>query len=320
MSTRFSAINLSLLPAPNAIEKVEFERILSESKAAFLEIYNALRVRQPSLPIINTLDLETDVINIVFQVCAYREMIVRQVGNDKYKAATLAYATGTDLDNKAAELGVARKLLDVGDPNTTPPIAPVYESDDEFRVRAQLAWEALSTAGPAGAYLYHALTAHEDVLDAAIFGPESGEDVDPGEVRVTILSREEGGTASPELLEVASEYLSADIRRPLTDSVIVESATISEYEVVATIKVRPGSSAEVVRQAAEAAVHAYVEDQYAIGESIRRSRLAAALYVSDDLGRSPVVDVIITSPAVDVVTGARSAPKCSGITVTAEVA
>ncbi len=318
--TRFAAINLSALPAPAAIEQISFEAILAEMKSAFLAAYEEHRIRNPQLPAIDTLHLETEPLNIAFQTMAFREVLVRQVGNDKYKAATLAYATEADLDNKAAELGVVRKVIDIGDPNATPPIAPTYESDIDFRFRAQLAWEGLSVAGSYGAYLFQTLTAHADVLDAAIFGPESGEDVNPGQVRVTILSREEGGTASPDLLAAVEAYLSSDLRRPLTDQVLVESATITSYAVEATVKVRPGSSAEVVRKAAEDAVRLYTEQQYGIGQAIRRSRIAAALYVGDDAGRSPVIDVTIASPASDVVTGARAAPKCTGVTVSVEVA
>ncbi|WP_274626574.1 baseplate assembly protein [Arvimicrobium flavum] len=317
--TRFAAINLATLPAPEAIEQISFEVILAEMKGAFLAAYTEARVRNPELPVIDTLNLETEPLNIAFQTMAYREVLVRQVGNDKYKAASLAFATSNNLEVKAAELGVVRKLIDVGDPNASPPIAPVYESDIDFRFRAQLAWEGLSVAGSYGAYLFQGLTAHADVLDVGVFGPESGEDVDPGQVRVTILSREEGGTASPELLGAVEAYISGDLRRPLTDHVLIESASITSYAVEATVKVRPGASAEVVRKAAEDAVTLYTEQQYGIGQAIRRSRLAAALYVGDDAGRSPVVDVTITQPAADIVTGARAAPKCTGVTVTVEV-
>lgn len=320
--TRFAAINLSRLSPPEAIEQIDYEVILAEMKASFLDVYDQMRVRDPDLPVIDTSHLESSFLAIIFEVCAYRETLVRQVGNDKYKAATLAYATGNDLENKAAELGVVRKTLDIGDPNANPPVAPVYEDDTDFRLRAQLAWEALTVAGSDGAYLFHALTAHDDVLDAAVFGPHSAElDTDtpePGEVLVTILSRKDGGVASEELLAAVEAYLSDELRRPLTDNVTVEAAAVEEYEVDATIKVRPGASAEEVRLAAEKAVQQYVDEQYAINQAIRLSRVAAALYVGDDSGRSPVEDVVITEPQADIPANPRAAPRCVSVTVGVE--
>lgn len=317
--TRFAAINLAALSAPEAIEEIDYEVILAEMKAAFLDAYDEFRVRNPSLPAIDVLKLEGEPLNIAFQVMAYREMLVRQIGNDKYKAATLAYATLNNLENKVAELGVERKVIDIGDPNAVPPVPPTYESDFDLRVRAQLAWEALSTAGPKGAYTFHALTADELVKDAAVFGPEDDEEVTPGQVLVVILSHEDGGVASAELIAAVQAYLADENRRPLTDEVLVESAEISNYAVEAVVKVPPGASAEEVRQAAEDAVTAYVEDQFGVGKAVRLSRIAAALYVSDDAGRSPVEDVEITSPVADVVAGAKQAPFCTGVTVTVEV-
>lgn len=325
--TRFAAINLAALPTPAAIDNFDIEDILAESTAMFLDVYEQLRVRRPELPEINILNLEFDPVKIVLEVMAYREAYVRALGNDKYKAATLAYSVGTDLDNKVGEIGVERKVIDVGNPNATPPVPPTYESDADLRFRAQLAWEALSTAGPKGAYTFHALTADELVKDAAVFGPEDNGDTEPeedgyihpGQVLVVILSHEDGGTASPELIADVLAYLGAENRRPLTDEVLVESAEIEEYEIEAIIKVPPGASAEQVRLAAAAAVQAYADGQFGVGKKVRLSRIAAALYVGDDAGNSPVEDVEITTPATDIVTDARSAPFCTGVTVTVEV-
>ncbi|WP_235424816.1 baseplate J/gp47 family protein [Vibrio vulnificus] len=45
------------------------------------------------------------------------------------------------------------------------------ETDEQYRRRVQMAPEGFSTAGPDGAYIFHALNAHEDVLDAFPLNP-----------------------------------------------------------------------------------------------------------------------------------------------------
>ena len=82
------------------------------------------------------------------------------------------------------------------------------ESDADFRRRIILAPEGYSVAGPEGAYIFHALSADPDVLDASATSPT------PGEVVVTVLSRTGDGTAPPELLATVEAAGSADdVRR-----------------------------------------------------------------------------------------------------------
>lgn len=76
----------------------------------------------------------------------------------------LPYALGADLDNLAAFFGVERQLVDPGNPRAWPPEPPVWEEDDRFRRRIQLALEGYSTAGPAGAYLFHAFSASGRII------------------------------------------------------------------------------------------------------------------------------------------------------------
>ncbi|NIK10165.1 phage-related baseplate assembly protein [Xanthomonas arboricola] len=107
----------------------------------------------------------------------------------------LAFATGTNLDHLGALLGVARLVLDPGQPENG--IAPTYESDVAFRRRIQLAPEGFSVAGPEGAYIYHALSAAADVMDASATSPA------PGQVLVTVQSRTGDGAAPKALLDEA---------------------------------------------------------------------------------------------------------------------
>ena len=55
-----------------------------------------------------------------------------------------------------------------------------------------MSFEGFSTAGPDGAYLFHSLSAHGQVLDASVYSPT------PGYVVVSVLSRDGDGTAAPD--------------------------------------------------------------------------------------------------------------------------
>lgn len=325
--SRYISIDLSRLPAPAAIETLDYEVILTARIGDFT-------TRWPEYDVGS---LETDPIKIDQEVDSYREVLVRQTGNDKYKATRLAYAVGTDLDTLVGELGVLRAVLDVGDPNATPPLPVVMEADAELRYRGQLAWEAQSVAGPAGAYEFHGLTADPDVKDIAVWGPES-EHCEPGEVLVTVLSRTGTGAAPNETLDAVAVTLDAyevtydgdvtptvrSVRnrqgaRPLTDKVMVESATIEEYEIALTIKVGQGADAEIAREAAQAAVEEYALDRHRIARKVFLNAIAAKAYVGDDTGPSAVEEVVITSPVADIDPGDRGAAWCTGIAVTVEI-
>ncbi|MCE4363299.1 baseplate J/gp47 family protein [Xanthomonas hortorum] len=121
---------------------------------------------------------ESDPVYKILQLFAARELLIRQRANDKAQQTMLAFATGTNLDHLGALFGVARLVLDPGQPESG--VAPTYESDVDFRRRIQLAPEGFSVAGPEGAYIYHALSAAADVMDASATSPA------PGQVLVTV--------------------------------------------------------------------------------------------------------------------------------------
>ncbi|MEY2884438.1 MAG: hypothetical protein RL490_2162, partial [Pseudomonadota bacterium] len=223
----FTAVDLSRLPAPQVVETLSFEAILAAMLAD-------LRARDPAF----TATVESDPAYKVLQVAAYRELLLRARINDAAKAVMTAYATGTDLDNLGALVGVQRLLLTAAVPETG--TAAVYESDTDLRRRITLAPEGFSVAGPEGAYIFHALSASADVLDASVASPT------PGQVVVTILARTAPGTAGAGLLAAVNARLNANDIRPLTDQVIVQSATIVNFTVTAAIATYAGPDAAVV--------------------------------------------------------------------------
>ena len=284
------AIDLSQLPVPNVVEAIDFEAILSELLADLMDRYPGFDV-----------PAESDPIYKVLEVAAYREMLVRQRVNEAARAVMLAYAAKEDLDNLGALFNVPRLQISPGDPTAIPLIPPVYETDADFRRRILLSLQGLSTAGPEGAYIYHALSATGKVLDASATSPS------PGEVVVTVLAREGDGAANSELLTTVDNAVSAEDVRPLTDFVVVQSAEILSYAIAATLYFYPGPDSQVVLAEAREMAQRYANEQHRLGKDITLSGLYAALH------RPGVQRVEMTSPTATITVNRQQAAHCTSI-------
>ncbi|WP_420142243.1 baseplate assembly protein [Sphingomonas sp.] len=287
----YTAVDLSRLPAPAIVEELDFDTIYADMRARLLAL----------LPDFDA-TVESDPAVKILQVAAYSELLIRARINDAARSLMVAYATGADLDNLAALFGVARFLIDAGDPQHG--LAPTYESDADLRRRLVLAPEGYSVAGPVGAYIFHALSADADVLDASVASPT------PGRVVVTVLSRTGDGTAPPALVDAVAAYCSADTRRPITDEVIVQGAAIVPFAVTATLTFFPGPDAAIVTATAQARLADYLAESHRLGRDITRSGLFAALHVEG------VQNVTLVSPAADLVIADHQAAWCTGVTLT----
>ena len=305
--SRFDAIDLSRLPPPAVVEEIDWRDI----RNAMLDDFLA-RMREAGEE--NYAALESDPAVKLIEATAFREMLLRQRVNDAAQAVMLARSTGSDLDHLGALYGAARKVLDEGNPDATPPVPATYEPDDEYRRRIQLAVEAFSTCGPQGAYIYHALAADPRVKDAQAYGPEDGLGLSPAQVLVVVLSREGDGSALADLLAVVRDYISADERRPLADQVMVQAAEIITYEITATLTVLPGADPAVVEAAAREALQRYADERHRIGLSVDTSFVHAAL------AQPGVERVSLSAPAADIEISPVQAAWCTAINLTLEPA
>lgn len=289
--TRFTAIDLSRLPAPAIVEVLDYETIYG---AMIADAKNRI---EAAGGVFDMEKLESDPLVICLQEATYREMLLRQRVNDGVKAVLLAYSWGSNLDHLGAYLGTLRQ------PD---------ELDDPFRARIQLAIEAFSTAGPYGAYRYHALSAHPNVRDVAILGPESGE-VDPGQVGIWVLSKIGNGAAEAELTDAVLTACSAEDARPLTDEVLVYPAEITNFQVQMTITVPRGPEAEVVRALVQQRLDAYLTERHGLGKVVALAGLIGA-------GMAPeVVNVSLSEPADDIEPGITGAAYCTAAVIDVEV-
>ena len=288
-----STLDLSRLPAPLVLETLDFEVLYQEA----LTDFRGLMGDNWSAA------LESDPVVKLLEKAAYDKMLGRARINDAAKALLLAFARDSDLDHLAANYNVQRLLVVAADPGAVPPIEAQYESDDSLVERTLLAFEGMSIAGPRDAYVFHAMSADGRVADARASSPS------PATVEVSILSRIGEGLASEDLLEVVRQALNDEEVRPVGDRLIVQSASLIDYQVEAVLYLYPGPEIELSLTEARASLERYINTQRRLGRDIRRSAIHAALHVSR------VQRVELIHPVEDVVVLDHEAANCTGSSV-----
>ncbi|WP_096884238.1 baseplate assembly protein, partial [Escherichia coli] len=246
-----------------------------------------------------TLTLESEPLVKLLEENAYRELIWRQRVNEAARAVMLACAAGNDLDVIGANYNTTRLTITPADDSTIPPTPAVMESDTDYRLRIQQAFEGLSVAGSVGAYQYHGRSADGRVADISVTSPS------PACVTISVLSRENNGVASEDLLAVVRNAINGEDVRPVADRVTVQSAAIVEYQINATLYLYPGPESEPIRAAAVKKLEAYITAQHRLGRDIRLSAIYAALHVEG------VQRVELASPLTDIVLNSTQASFCT---------
>lgn len=260
-----SMLDLSVLPAPQVLEALDFEALYQSKLAAF-----RLHMGENW-----TADLESDPVTKQLELSAYGDMQLRARVNDAAKALLLAHARGSDLDHLAANVNLQRLVIQPGDPQAVPPVVEVKEADDALRERVQLAYEGLTTAGPRNSYILHARNASALVADAEAESPS------PACVTVTVLSLEGDGAAAPELLATVAAALNDEDVRPLGDRVTVQSAQVLPYRIDAVLHMKgPGPESDAALAEAERKLAAWVNPRRRLGIEVARSAIDAQLHVA----------------------------------------
>ncbi|OWQ35493.1 baseplate J/gp47 family protein [Pseudomonas sp. DrBHI1] len=268
-----SQVDLSKLPAPQLLEDLDFEALYQEDLASF----------RAQLGDGWTANLESDPVTKLLEVGAYRKLLNRARINDAAKALLLAYAQGSDLDQLAANVSLQRLVIQAADPGTIPPTEAVLESDDALRERVQLVYEGLTTAGPRNSYILHARNASGRVADATAESPS------PAVVDVTVLSLDNDGVASPELLAQVNAYLNDDDIRPVADRVNVRSAEVLPYRVEAVLHMADnGPEFEAILSECQRRLQAWVNPRRRLGVEVARSGIDAQLHI-DGVSRVELV-------------------------------
>lgn len=264
------SINLANVPLPAVIEILSFEDIVTEMQDDLVE-------RFPDIEPV--LQLESALVNKLMQVFAYRELLLRARVNDAAKALMLATASGTDLDNFAADFGMERLVVGEDDDGN-----PIFESDDDFRNRRNLAPDGYAAAGPENAYKYFALSADGRVKQAeAIMGEHNRCDV-------ILLGRDGDGAVSQEVVSKVYDALSPKTRRPLTDSVYVRSASIVSQSIKVNITVQSGPDPAIIAAKAKASISRYAQERASIGAVLRVDGIIGAAHSGNALESAVVIE------------------------------
>lgn len=293
-------VDLKKLPAPKVVQELSYETLLAQRKAKFLSLQENDDMRQHWQA---RLQLESEPVVKLLEENAYLELLLRTNINESAKAVMLAYATGSDLDQLGALFGVTRLIIQAEDLKSTPPSPAKYEDDERFRTRIQMSLEGLTTAGSRASYEFHALSTSTKVKDVDVTSPTAGT------VKVAILSTEGQGTADSDLINAVKEQLNAEHIRPLTDTVLVESAVILPYEIQAAITLYPTVLESVVMANVNQAIANYANKQHLLGIDITLSGIYAALH------QEGVQNVKLTKPLADLIVQPHQAAYCTQIQV-----
>jgi len=179
------------------------------------------------------------------------------------------------------------------------------ESDDHLRERIQLAPEIFSNAGSRGAYEYWAKTAHQDIVDAAVWSPE------PGTVKVVPLLKN-GEIPDQDMLDLVAKTLNDEKVRPLTDQVIVEVPEEVSYSIDVSLYIYKSASAlsDVIQQQAEETLIQYTQTHSEkLGLDIVPEQIIGSLQKIVGVYR-----VVVNQPGY-IEVAQNQVAKCSGISI-----
>ena len=293
-------IDLNNLPVPKVVQELSYETLLAQRKAKFLSLQENDDMRQHWQA---RLQLESEPVVKLLEENAYLELLLRTHINESAKAVMLAYATGSDLDQLGVLFGIKRLIIQAEDLNAHPPIPTQYEDDERFRTRIQMSLEGLTTAGSRASYEFHALSTSAKIKDVDVTSPTAGT------VKVAILSTEGQGKADSDLINAVKKQLNAEHIRPLTDTVLVESAVILPYEIRATLTLYPSVLESVVMANVNQAIANYANKQHLLGIDITLSGIYSALH------QEGVQNVKLTQPLADLIVQPHQAAYCSQIQI-----
>ncbi|MGF6591615.1 baseplate assembly protein [Pseudomonas sp. 2835] len=289
-----SSVDLSALPAPQVLEDLDFEVLFQADLATFRshmgDSWDAA--------------VESDPVNKLLEVGAYRKLLNRARVNDAAKALLLAYAQGADLDQLAANVQLQRLVVQAPDASSVPPTPQVLEEDDALRERVQLVYEGLTTAGPRNSYILHARNASGLVADATAESPS------PAQVVVTVLALEGDGSTTAALLETVRLKLNDDDVRPVGDRLTVQGAQILRYRIDAVVHMS-GNGPEIEATLAECKrrLQAWINPRRRLGVEVARSGVDAQLHING-------VSRVDLNNWTDIRPTQAQAAWCEGITVT----
>ncbi len=242
---------------------------------------------------------QTDLTIAFGQTIAKRAMALKNAINDGARSVMLATAKGIELDHIASLYGIKRLTVKEADPEASPPVEAVLESDERLRFRSRLSLEAMTQVGCMGTYLFQALSASAHVKDISV----SSDDLKPEKITITVLSDQGRGNGSEGEDAVLQQVREAvDRSRSVTDDVRVRWAKIVEYSIQAVLDVKPGVDSEELSRSIADDIKMLVDSNHRLGKNVLRDEFHSVFY------HKGIEHVRLLQPAGDLVLGNNSAP------------
>lgn len=278
MNDTVTAIDLSQLPLPEAIETLDFEALYSEFRTRFLSIWAEARVLDPSLPDYDVEWLESDPLAVVAEAWSYLRLLDRARVNDAFRALLAQYAKGSNLDAIAIDQGLQRKTI-VPATETT---SAIMESDGSLLSRYLYSFDRHSAGSP-GLYLFRAFSAWPQSADKTIGlwdARVNGHAIHGrrGDTDVVIIGPFGRDPTEEETAAVRLEVTKYDAV-PEAIATAVFAATRREYSKHFVLEVQgAGVSHEIIRQEAAVRISAAAQSRVMIGGEIPADLLSGAAY------------------------------------------
>lgn len=281
--TELSLSTLATLGKPEIIEPLDFESILTESKATFQQYATDRGIAYDAS------GLETDPVVSIFEARAYHELVLRARGNDIARARYLYFAKGAEVDHLGAFYDVVRLT---------------GESDERFKERIVLAIRGRSTGGTEPRYRGVALGSSLRVDDVKVYV------VAPSPVvNVAVFSTDNNGIPDQDLLDTVAAALNADDVKMINDTINVRSAVTQVVNVSAQMWLLPTTPGTLVDSIA-AGLPAKWAAEGGIGRDLTISWLTAALM------QTGIQRVSVTAPAANVVVDPYKAVRIGAVSLT----
>ncbi len=176
------------------------------------------------------------------------------------------------------------------------------ESDTQLRERIVKAPESFSTAGPTGAYIFFALSAHPAIIDVA------AETNLPGTVQVYPLTT--GGAPSQEVIDAVKAMLSDEKRRPVCDTVSVLQPTAKTFTIDVNVTLYAVAQSIETKAVIEARLAEYADEKRKkLGRDIVQAHIITLIQ-----SVTGVYNVALVQPATIPVAASEYAD-CTAITV-----
>lgn len=338
--SRFVAPNLADLGDVPIVVPVDFEEIKASRDDYLIAALSRYGIDY------DVAKLETDPQVIAFsEGGGNQEMKFRQRVNEAIRALSLATAIGGDLDHIAATYaGISRLHYDNAaddrpdNAQWDDVLGKWVEQDDIFRARILLAFEAFSTAGPEGAYTFHALEldGKRDIADVAVYSEEdaatysaglhadaysaglipnpfagrnNGNPVLAPEVLVIVLPTVTYGAADQSLMDRTFQAVTPKDVRPIGDNVRIEPAVVTPYDIEVTLYYAPGVDVSAMAAEAKKRLAAYATSRRRIGLAVQREVIGGRAAVDDN------VTVEVTKPVADIEPGSKGVGQVGQIIV-----